>query len=86
MQRQLRIELGRAWLTGDEAARLDVGSEIPLDGPADAPIGIWSAGRRVARGALAVMDEEFCVRVLSIPACGDEADEGMMETDGPRAE
>jgi len=86
MRKELRIQFGRAWLTAAEVARLEVGSEIPLDGPADTPVSIWSGGRRIARGAAAVMDGEFCVRVLSLSSPGEGVGEETMQIDGARAE
>jgi flagellar motor switch/type III secretory pathway protein FliN len=64
MQRELRIELGRVWMAADDAAGLDVGSQVELDSLADEAVTMRCAGRPVATGVLAVMDDRLCVRVL----------------------
>ena len=43
MKRQLRVELGHAWLVAEDAARLGPGSEIPLlNAPSMNKKVIWS--------------------------------------------
>jgi flagellar motor switch/type III secretory pathway protein FliN len=75
LRRQLRIELGRKWLSAEEAAALDVGKSIELDSLANEAVDVLVDGRLVARGEPAVMDGEFCVRVWDMPEAHPAADE-----------
>ena len=68
MDKELRIELGHAWMPAEEASRLDVGGRIVLDAPPESAWGIYVDGRRIASGSPAVMDGMFCVRVLDVAA------------------
>ena len=63
MQRELRIELGRMWLTAADVGRLGVGSRIELDASADEDAVIWAGGRRIAAAQALVRDGNLCVRV-----------------------
>jgi flagellar motor switch/type III secretory pathway protein FliN len=66
MKRQLRVELGHAWLVAEDAARLGPGSDIALLDAAAGEAAIHADGLRVARGELAVMDGCYCVRICEV--------------------
>ncbi len=66
MRKNLRIELGRIWLTAEDAAALDVGAEVDLDRPAEAPVSVFAGPRRVADGTLSTMDGGLAVRLESL--------------------
>ena len=66
MKRQLRVELGHAWLVAEDAARLAPGSEIALLDAAAGEAEIHCDGRRIARGELAAMDDCLCVRICEV--------------------
>ena len=66
MKRQLRVELGHAWLLAGDAARLGPCSDIALLDAAAGEAQIHADGRRVARGELAVMDDCYCVRICEV--------------------
>lgn len=70
MKRQLRVELGHAWLPAKDAAHFGPGSEIVLDEPAGCDAEIVAAGRRIARGELVVTDGCFCVRTDDVMHSG----------------
>jgi len=63
MQRELRIELGRVWMTARQVGRLRVGSRIELEPSASDEAAAWVAGRRIASGEVVVMDGNLCLRV-----------------------
>ena len=64
----LRIELGRTELLIDEVLKLKEGSVVPLDKLAGDPVDILVNGRLIARGAVLVLNDNFCVRVAEILA------------------
>ena len=66
MKRQVRVELGHAWLVAEDAARLGPGSDIELLDAAGGEAEIHADGRRIARGELAAMDGCYCVRICEV--------------------
>ena len=66
MDRDIRVQLGRAWLAAEEVADLDVGSEIELDSPCEEGVEVYAGNRRIAWGDPAVMDGKLCVRVTQV--------------------
>jgi flagellar motor switch protein FliN len=59
----LRIELGRAQLSGSRANGLRNGSIVTLDKQLADAVEIFAAGQLVALGELVVIDGVFCIRV-----------------------
>ena len=59
----LRIELGRAQLSGSRAHGLRNGSIVTLDKQLADAVEIFAAGQLVALGGLVVIDGVFCIRV-----------------------
>jgi len=80
MTRQVRVEIGRAWLAGDEAARLAPGSRLRLDESAEAEV--YADAVRIARGELAAVDGMFAVKVTELaPGRSGQADCGLRIAD-----
>ncbi|MBN2710954.1 MAG: flagellar motor switch protein FliN [Planctomycetes bacterium] len=63
---QVKIELGRTYMTVEDILRLREGSVIQLDKDAGAPVDILINGRFVAEGEVLVLNDYFCVRVTKI--------------------
>ncbi|MEX0675757.1 MAG: FliM/FliN family flagellar motor switch protein [Pirellulales bacterium] len=68
----LRIELGRAKVPRDEAAKFGRGSVVSLQTLVDEPVDIVAGGRLIAKGEVLVLDGSFCIRVTKLIA-GKEA-------------
>ncbi|MEY3021573.1 MAG: flagellar motor switch protein FliN [Planctomycetota bacterium] len=63
---QVRIELGRTRMLVEDVLRLNADSVVELDKAAGDPVDIYVNGRRIARGEVLVLNENFCVRVSEI--------------------
>jgi flagellar motor switch protein FliN/FliY len=69
------IELGRTRMYVEDVVQLNEGSVIELDKAAGDPVDVHVNGRRVARGEVLVLNDNFCIRVSEIvPSEGN----GMM--------
>ena len=66
----IHVELGRAYVPGDEVAKLSEGSVVALDSQATEPVDVYVAGALVARGELQTFEEKFCVRVTEVFVAG----------------
>lgn len=66
VQLQVRIELGRTRMVVEDVLRLSSGAVVELDKAAGDPVDIYVNGRRIARGEVLVLNENFCVRVSEI--------------------
>ena len=66
VQLQVRIELGRTRMLVEDVLRLGSGAVVELDKAAGDPVDIYVNGRRIARGEVLVLNENFCVRVSEI--------------------
>jgi flagellar motor switch protein FliN/FliY len=66
VQLQVRIELGRTKMLVEDVLRLNADSVVELDKAAGDPVDIYVNGRRIARGEVLVLNENFCVRVSEI--------------------
>jgi flagellar motor switch protein FliN/FliY len=66
VQLQVRIELGRTRMLVEDVLRLGSGAVVELDKAAGDPVDIFVNGRRIARGEVLVLNENFCVRVSEI--------------------
>lgn len=62
----VRIELGRQWVAGEDASRLDVGSVVELREPSDAPVELRCGARPIGKGELVVVDGRLAVRVTRL--------------------
>lgn len=69
----VKIELGRTRMFVEDVLRLSSGAVVELDKLAGDPVDIYVNDRRVARGEVLVVNDNFCVRVSEIIATpGDD--------------
>ena len=66
VQLEVRIELGRTRMLVEDILRLGTDAVVELDKAAGDPVDIYVNGRRIARGEVLVLNENFCVRVSEI--------------------
>ena len=64
----VRIELGRTEMLVEEVLQLGGGSVVELDKLAGDPVDVFVNGRRVARGEVLVLNDNFCIRVSEVVA------------------
>lgn len=62
----VKIELGRTYMSINDILSLQRGSVVQLDKDAGAPVDILINGRLVAFGEVLVLNDYFCVRVTEI--------------------
>ena len=63
---EVRIELGRTKMLVEDVLRLSSDAVVELDKAAGDPVDIYVNGRRIARGEVLVLNENFCIRVSEI--------------------
>jgi len=63
---ELSVEIGRTTMTIREALAIAPGTIVALDRTAGEPIDLLVNGRRIARGEVVAIDEEFGLRVTEI--------------------
>ena len=63
---ELAVEIGRARMTIRETLGIAPGSLIALDRVAGEPVDLLVNGRRIARGEVVAIDEEFGLRVTEV--------------------
>lgn len=68
----VRVELGRCTLRVRDILALGVGSLVPLDRAAGAPVDVYVNDRRVAEGELVALDERYGVRLVRLLGSGRE--------------
>lgn len=71
------IELGRTRMFVEDVVQLGADSVIELDKAAGDPVDVFVNGRKVARGEVLVLNDNFCIRVSEIIA----AEAGSMQGD-----
>ena len=64
----VRIELGRTEMMVEDVLQLGTGSVVELDKLAGDPVDVFVNGRRVARGEVLVLNDNFCIRVSEVVA------------------
>ncbi|MGH2937050.1 MAG: FliM/FliN family flagellar motor switch protein, partial [Solirubrobacterales bacterium] len=64
-------ELGRARLSLAEVVALGVGAVVELDRRLEDPIDLYVNGLRLGHGELAIVDEEWAVRVGAVTGLGE---------------
>ena len=62
----VKIELGRSEMRIEEVLKLGEGSVVELDKLAGDPVDVLVNDRRVARGEVLVLNDNFCVRISEI--------------------
>ena len=65
---ELKVEIGRTTMTIRELLDLAPGTVITLDRMAGEPVDLVVNGRRIARGEVVAVDEEFALRVTEVVA------------------
>ena len=63
---ELAVEIGRTTLTIRETLAIAPGTVITLDRMAGEPVDLLVNGRRIARGEVVAIDEEFGLRVTEV--------------------
>ena len=63
---QLSVELGGCQLPMREVLQLGVGSVVPLDQVAEAPVDLYVNLKLVARGEVVVVEDRFGIKVTEI--------------------
>ena len=67
---ELAVEVGRTTMTIRETLAITPGSIISLDRMAGEPVDLLVNGRRIARGEVVAVDEEFGLRITEVVADG----------------
>ncbi len=62
----VRIELGRTKMFVEDVLRLGDGAVVELDKLAGDPVDVYVNDRKVARGEVLVLNDNFCVRISEI--------------------
>lgn len=62
----VRIELGRTKMYVEDVLKLNDGAVVELDKLAGDPVDVFVNDRKVARGEVLVLNDEFCVRISEI--------------------
>ena len=62
----VRIELGRARVTGEQLQALEAGTIIQLDRRIDDPVDVYVNDRLVARGEIVVVSGKLAVRLTEV--------------------
>ncbi len=60
------IELGRTSMLVEDVLKLRDGSVVELDKLAGDPVDVFVNGRKVARGEVLVLNDNFCIRVSEV--------------------
>jgi flagellar motor switch protein FliN/FliY len=78
---ELAVEIGRTRMTIGEALALGPGSIVSLNRLAGEPVDLLVNGKRIARGEVVVIDEEFGLRLTEVvsPARRLREAEGALE-------
>ena len=63
---ELAVEIGRTRMTIRDALALAPGSIVALDRMAGEPVDLLVNGKRIARGEVVAIDEEFGLRVTEV--------------------
>jgi flagellar motor switch protein FliN/FliY len=63
---EVAVEIGRTRMTIREALALAPGSIVALDRMAGEPVDLLVNGKRIARGEVVAIDEEFGLRVTEV--------------------
>jgi flagellar motor switch protein FliN/FliY len=77
---ELSVEIGRARMTLGQALALGPGAIVALDRLAGEPVDLLVNGRRIARGEVVVVDDEFGVRLTEVVAPGEATEVAQTAT------
>lgn len=74
------IELGRTEMLVEDVLKLGSGSVVELDKLAGDPVDVYVNGRRMARGEVLVLNDNFCIRISEVVAdLEEQAEEAGLE-------
>ncbi len=71
---ELSVEIGRTTMTIRETLEIGPGSIVPLNKMTGDPVDLFVNGRRIARGEVVAIDEEFGLRVTQVVSPGERLD------------
>jgi flagellar motor switch protein FliN len=71
---ELSVEVGRTTMTIRETLEIGPGSIVPLNKMTGEPVDLFVNGRRIARGEVVAIDEEFGLRVTQVVSPGERLD------------
>ena len=72
---QTQVVLGERWLSLEKIMQLKEGTIVELDSLAGEPVDFVVSGKKIAKGEVVIIDENFGIRLtkVSIPESGPEA-------------
>ena len=73
---ELAVEIGRTTMTIRQTLAIAPGTVIALDKPAGEPVDLLANGRRIARGEVVAVDEEFGLRITEVMSGAQRLDAG----------
>ena len=82
---ELAVEIGRTHMTIGETLGLGPGSIVSLNRLAGEPVDLLVNGKRIARGEVVVLDEEFGLRVTEVLVSGSAPAADTAEAPAPAA-
>jgi flagellar motor switch protein FliN len=71
---ELSVEIGRTTMTIRETLEIGPGSIVPLNKMTGEPVDLFVNGRRIARGEVVAIDEEFGLRVTQVVSPSERMD------------
>ena len=84
------IELGRTEMLVEDVLKLGTGSVVELDKLAGDPVDVYVNGRRMARGEVLVLNDNFCIRISELVSDleeqAEEAGLAQKQADGEKDE
>ena len=84
------IELGRTEMLVEDVLKLGTGSVVELDKLAGDPVDVYVNGRRMARGEVLVLNDNFCIRISEVVSDleeqAEEAGLAQKQADGEKDE
>jgi flagellar motor switch protein FliN len=83
---ELAVEIGRTRMTIGETLELRPGSVVSLDRLAGEPVDLLVNGKRIARGEVVAIDEEFGLRLTDVVSAAKRLAAGSEPVSEPVAE
>lgn len=78
---ELAVEIGRTRMTIGETLELRPGSVVSLDRLAGEPVDLLVNGKRIARGEVVAIDEEFGLRLTDVVSAARRLSEAQAAAD-----
>ena len=79
---ELAVEIGRTRMTIGETLALGPGSIVTLNRLAGEPVDLLVNGKRIARGEVVVIDEEFGLRITEVVSVARRVNEAQRSAEG----